>query len=186
MVDTEPMSHRAQQIWRDGRAVIAAKWYLRHADEVGVRVRLRGRPRIVNEGHMLIGERVQLVSTVATLELVADVGGTLEVGERTLINYGTSIYAGSLVHIGAHCHIGTHTIMMDNDFHRLEPERRLERPQSRPIVIEDNVWLGGRVIVLPGVTIGEGSAIGAGSVVTRDIPARSLAVGSPARVIRSL
>jgi maltose O-acetyltransferase len=75
---------------------------------------------------------------------------------------------------------------MDNDFHRLEPERRDERPLSAPIILEENVWLGARVIVLRGVTIGAGSAIGAGSVVTRDIPPRSLAVGAPAKVIRSL
>jgi len=75
---------------------------------------------------------------------------------------------------------------MDNDFHRLEPERRNERPDSAPIILEDNVWLGARVIVLKGVTIGEGSVIGAGSVVTKDIPPRSLAVGMPAKVIKTL
>ena len=75
---------------------------------------------------------------------------------------------------------------MDNDFHRIEPERRLERPESRPITIDDNVWIGARVIVLAGVTIGADSCIGAGSVVIDDIPPRSLAVGVPARVIREL
>jgi maltose O-acetyltransferase len=75
---------------------------------------------------------------------------------------------------------------MDNDFHRLEPERRNERPESKPIVLEDNVWLGGRVIVLAGVTIGEDSVIGAGSVVTSDIPPKVIAAGVPARVIRGL
>jgi maltose O-acetyltransferase len=75
---------------------------------------------------------------------------------------------------------------MDNDFHRMEPERRLERPESRPIAIEDNVWLGARVTVLGGVTIGEGSCVAAGSVVIDDVPPRSLAAGVPARVIRTL
>ena len=60
---------------------------------------------------------------------------------------------------------------MDNDFHRIEPERRLEWPESKPIIIEDNVWLGARVIVLAGVTIGDDSCIGAGSVVNRRHPA---------------
>ncbi|MGE3325818.1 MAG: DapH/DapD/GlmU-related protein, partial [Acidimicrobiia bacterium] len=112
--------------------------------------------------------------------------GRLEVGERTLLNYGTSITAASTVTIGARCLIGTLVTIMDNDFHRLEPDRRLERPDSRPISIGENVWLGTRVIVLGGVTIGAGSAIGAGSIVTKDIPPMSLAVGTPARVIRSL
>ena len=173
-------------MWDNGRAVLAAKWYLRGADQVGERVRLRGRPSIQNDGRMVIGSRVQLVSTAAKLELVAMEGGSLEIGDRTLVNYGGSIAAAQSIRIGARCLIGTHAIIMDNDFHRLEPERRLEWPESRPIVIEDNVWLGGRVTVLGGVTIGEGSCIGAGSVVVDDIPARSLAVGVPARVIRAL
>jgi maltose O-acetyltransferase len=75
---------------------------------------------------------------------------------------------------------------MDNDFHCLEPERRLERPKSRPIVIGDNVWIGARVIVLGGVTIGDDSCIGAGSLVIDDVPPRTLAAGVPARVIRDL
>jgi maltose O-acetyltransferase len=135
---------------------------------------------------MIIGSRVQLVSTAAKLELVAMPGGVLEIGERTLVNYGGSIAAAESVRIGARCLIGTHAIIMDNDFHRIEPERRLEWPESRPIVIEDNVWIGARVIVLGGVTIGEGSCIGAGSLVIEDVPPRSLAVGVPARVIRTL
>jgi acetyltransferase-like isoleucine patch superfamily enzyme len=175
-----------RQLWSDGRAVVTARWYLRRASSVGSRVRLRGRPIVVNQGRMVIGSRVQLVSTAAKLELVTLPGGTLDVGERTLINYGGSIAAAESIRIGARCLIGTHAIIMDNDFHRIEPERRLEWPESRPIVIEDNVWLGARVTVLGGVTIGEGSCIGAGSVVIDDIPPRSLAVGVPARVIRTL
>jgi maltose O-acetyltransferase len=172
--------------WHDVTQVAAAKWYLRHVDEVGTRVRLRGRPIVRNNGRMVIGSRVQLVSTAATLELMTVAGGQLEIGERTLLNYGGSICAAGLVRIGPRCLIGTHAIIMDNDFHRLEPERRLEPPRNRPVFIGENVWIGARVIVLPGTTIGDGSCIGAGSVVSGDIPARSLAVGVPAKVIREL
>ena len=77
-------------------------------------------------------------------------------------------------------------MMLDNDFHRVEPERRLERPPSKPIIVEDNVWIGARVIVMAGVTVGEDSCVGAGSVVTSDVPPRTLAAGVPARVIREL
>lgn len=177
---------KPRQVWDDGRAVLRARWYLRKASRVGTRVRLRGRPIISNHGTMNIGSRVQLVSTAAKLELVAMEGGTLDIGERTLVNYGGSIAAAQSIRIGARCLIGTHAIIMDNDFHRIEPERRYEWPESRPIVIEDNVWLGARVIVLGGVTIGEGSCIGAGSLVIGDIPPRSLAAGVPAKVIRTL
>lgn len=76
--------------------------------------------------------------------------------------------------------------MMDNDFHSLKPEGRTEQPDSALIFLEENVWIGARVIVLRGVTIGRGSVVGAGSIVNRDIPPRSLAVGVSARVIRKL
>lgn len=170
----------------DVRAAIRAQWALRSATDVANTVRLRGRPFVRNEGTMTIDDRVQLVSTVATLELACVDGARLEIGARSFVNYGTSIAAYELVRIGPDCLIGTHCLLIDNEFHRLEPDRRLERPPSRPIILEENVWLGARVIILPGVTIGAGSAVGAGSVVTRDIPPRSVAAGVPARVIRRI
>jgi len=180
------MSAAPARLWSDARSSLAARWYLRDADVVGPRVRVRGRPVVKNWGRMVVGDRAQLVSTIATLELVTMKGGTLEIGSRTLLNYGGSIAAYERVTIGERCLIGTHAIIIDNDFHRMEPERRLEVPPSRPISIGDNVWLGARVIVLGGVSIGADSCIGAGSVVIEDVPPRSLAVGVPARVIRHL
>lgn len=177
---------KLQQTWQNGWAVLRARWYFRHATQLGARVRVWGKPSIVNNGTIVIGDRVRLNSTIATLELAADTNGRLEIGAGTFINYGCSIAATQLIQIGPNCNIGTYVIMMDNDFHRLEPERRNERPASAPIILEENVWLGARVIVLRGVKIGTGSVVGAGSVVARDIPPRSLAAGVPARVIRSL
>ena len=176
----------ANELWWNARYVARAKWSLRHVNRVGRRVRVQGRPFVINAGHMVIGERVRLISTVATLELVTEAGGALEIGERTLVNFGCSLVATELVRIGADCHIGPYTMMLDNDFHRVEPERRLERPPSAPINVEDNVWLGARVIVMPGVTIGKDSCVGAGSVVTADVAPRTLVAGVPARIIREL
>ncbi|MBK5222609.1 MAG: acyltransferase [Acidimicrobiia bacterium] len=187
--NARPRSARAalRDVWPNARSVVGARWYLRHATDIGPRVRVTGRPVVRNWGGTLtVGDRVQLISTITPIELAVTAGGTLAIGARTLVNYGTSIAASLEVRIGERCQLGTYTLLMDNDFHRLEPERRLERPESAPIIIGDDVWLAARVIVLPGVTIGEGSVIGAGSVVTRDIPTRSLAAGAPARVIRSL
>jgi maltose O-acetyltransferase len=71
--------------------------------------------------------------------------------------------------------------------HPLEPEaRRAKLEAAKPITIGSNVWLGGGVIVLPGVSIGENTVVGAGAVVTRNLPANVVAVGNPARVIRHL
>jgi acetyltransferase-like isoleucine patch superfamily enzyme len=141
---------------------------------------------VANHGTMRIGARVRLVSTVATLELIVGSGGTMEIGESVFINYGCSIGATMLVRIGARSSLGPHVMIMDNDFHQLDPERRNEVPPSAPVVLGENVWLGARVIVLRGVTIGDGSVIGAGSVVAKDVPPRTVAGGIPAKVIRSL
>lgn len=179
------MSTSFQHTWEHGLAALRARWYLRKANTLGSKVRVWGRPSVKNWGTLIIGDRVRLVSTIATLEIAVQ-DGTLEIGEGSYINYGCSIGASKLVRIGANCNIGTYVMMIDNDFHRLEPERRNERPESEAIILGDNVWLGARVIVLRGVTIGSDSVVGAGSVVTRDIPPRSLAAGVPAKVIRKL
>ncbi len=178
--------YNIKHLWDNGRAVLRAHWYFRRATKLGARVRLWGRPAIENHGTMIIGDRVRLVSTIVPLELVTGKQGRLEIGTSAFINYGCSIAATQLIRIGPRCNIGTYVIMMDNDFHRIEPERREEMPPSAPIILEENVWLGARVIVLRGVTIGAGSVVAAGSVVTRDIPPRSLAAGLPARVIRQI
>ncbi|HWG24207.1 sugar O-acetyltransferase [Actinospica sp.] len=118
--------------------------------------------------------------------LYVDYGTHLSVGARTFINYNFTALDVAAIVIGQDCQIGPNVQLL-TPVHPLEAQPRRDRLEAaRPITIGDNVWLGGGAIVCPGVTIGDDSVIGAGSVVTRDIPARSLAVGSPARVIRSL
>ena len=170
----------------DGMAVARAHWHLRKISHIGKRVRLRGRPVINANGSIIVHDRVQLVSDVARLELGTGEGGVLEIGARSLINYGCSIAALDRVTIGERCLIGPHCMIIDSAFHDIDPDRRLDPPAADPIVIGNNVWLGARVIVLPGVTIGENSVIGVGSVVTHDIPANCLAFGVPAKMIRTL
>lgn len=168
------------------RAVLGARWYLRRAERTGARCRVWGRPWVRVGGTLVIGERLQLLSRPWRTDLTVAPGATLEIGDRVYINHGCSIGAASYIRIGSNCNLGTQVQLMDSDWHRLEPERRHERPEPRPIVLGENVWLGARVLVLSGVTIGDGSVVGAGSVVVSDIPPRSLAVGSPARVVREL
>ena len=171
---------------RAARGMRQARWSLRKATNLGSRVRVKGRPRVVNDGVLNVGERVRIVSTVATTELVVSRYGKMEIGVSTFINYGCSITASCSVHIGANCNIGTHVMMMDNEFHRIEPERRNETPESAAIHLGDNVWVGGRAIILSGVTIGDDSVIGAGSIVTSNVPPRSIAAGVPAKVLRAI
>jgi maltose O-acetyltransferase len=118
--------------------------------------------------------------------LYVDYGTYITVGARTFVNYNFTALDVAPIALGADCQIGSNVQLL-TPVHPLEAGPRRDRLEAaRPITVGDNVWLGGGVIVCPGVTIGDDSVIGAGSVVTRDIPAGSLAVGSPARVIREL
>ncbi|MFH0815363.1 MAG: DapH/DapD/GlmU-related protein [Methanobacteriota archaeon] len=106
-------------------------------------------------------------------------GAELHMGNGTLVNMRTSISVIKKVSIGSDCLIAAEVAIRDNDGHRLEGTEWVE-----PVTIGNKVWLGYRVTVLKGVTIGDGAVVAAGSVVTSDMPARSLAAGNPARVIR--
>jgi maltose O-acetyltransferase len=172
--------------WDNAMAVVRARWYLRGADELGSRVRVWGRPAVTASGTLRVADRVRIFAVPARTELSVQHGATLDIGSRTFINYGCSISAAELVRIGPRCNIGSHVIIMDNDFHSLDPEHRLDIPPSAPIIVEENVWIGVRATVLRGVTIGAGSVVAAGSVVTKDVPPRTLVGGLPAKVIREL
>jgi maltose O-acetyltransferase len=179
-----PVAHLLRLL-RDPRSiwgVVNARWHLRRAATLPVTVRLFGRARASGKGAIVIGDRVLLLGTTVPFEVVAHRGGRVQIGRQTFINYGVSISAHESVVVGDQCQIGQYCIIQDNDYHDIEEKWRL--PPSAPIVIEDRAWLGARVIVLKGVRIGHDAVIGAGSVVTRDIPPRTIAAGAPARVIR--
>jgi len=159
-----------------------ARIRLRSAQRMGRRVTLRGRPAISNEGTLTLGERVRLVSTVAQLELVTLPGGHLEIGDNVFINYGSSLVASSHVKIGNDALIGTHVMVMDCDFHRVEDKSW--DTEGQPIIVEERAWLGNRSIILKGVTIGREAVVAAGSVVTKDVPPRTVVAGVPAKVVR--
>jgi maltose O-acetyltransferase len=164
--------------------VLNAKIAFRKATHVGKFVQLLGKAKVgAWGGDIYIHDKVIIDSSTAKVEIVSNEGGRLEIGEGTYINYGVSIAANSSIKIGKKCNIGTYCIVIDSDYHGIED--RDNPPPPQPVVLEDNVWLGARVIVLKGVTIGKDSVIGAGSVVTKNIPPRSVAVGLPAKVIKT-
>lgn len=113
-------------------------------------------------------------------------GAVLEIG-RNFGMTGGSICAATRVTIGDNVAVGANCVITDTDFHPLHPRTRLLEPQngqSALVVIGNNVFIGMNSIVLKGVTIGENSVIGAGSVVSRSIPSDSIAAGSPAVILR--
>jgi maltose O-acetyltransferase len=118
--------------------------------------------------------------------LQMDYGYRTTIGSRTFVNVNCVVLDVAEVRIGEDCQIGPNVQLL-TPTHPLDPELRRARWEGgEPITIGDNVWLGGGVIVLPGVTIGSDSVVGAGAVVTKDVPARTVVVGNPARSIRRL
>lgn len=118
--------------------------------------------------------------------LRVDYGSRVHIGAGTFVNYDCVMLDVAPIRIGARCQIAPRVQLLTAT-HPLDPDaRRAGWESGAPITIGDNVWLGGGVIVCPGVTIGDDTVVGAGAVVTRDLPAGVLAVGVPARVLRGI
>lgn len=118
-------------------------------------------------------------------------GAKLTIGDWSGISRGC-LWATDNISIGNHVNIGANCVIMDGDMHNTNWRLRHNDRQfgqsvpfkKRPIVIEDDVWLGANCLILKGVTIGANSIVGAGSVVTKDIPADCIAAGNPCKIIK--
>lgn len=151
----------------------------RHFNRAGLVVHAGGgpRPRIENKGWL----ETPMCTLWSGVRLEVAKGARLTIGKGTYLNRNSVVVCHERVSIGAGCKIAYDVIIMDTDEHRVPGGGSI----TAPVTIADDVWLAARVIVLKGVTIGEGAIVGAGSIVTRDIPPRSIAVGQPARVVRT-
>ena len=125
-------------------------------------------------------------SSVIRPPLYVDYGVHIRVGARTFVNFGLVALDVAEITIGDDVQIGPNVELL-TPVHPLEPgPRRNKLEAAKPIRVGNNVWLGGGAIVCPGVSIGENTVVGAGAVVTKDLPANVLAVGNPARAIREV
>lgn len=133
----------------------------------------------------------ELLGTVGTDTVLrppihVDYGSNIRIGSRCFVNFGLVALDVATISIGDDVLIGPNVQLLTPK-HPLDPGLRREKWEAAaPIVIGDNVWLGGGVIVCPGVIVGANTVVGAGAVVTRSLPADVLALGNPARVVRSL
>nr|WP_324253299.1 acyltransferase [Vibrio parahaemolyticus] len=166
--------------------------------EIGKKLELKGTPLIdiKDDCFLLIEDSVTLnsqnrgyhVNMHSPIKLYADrKGAIIRIGTNTRI-HGTCIHAYESITIGKNCLIAANCQIFDGSGHDLsfsDVENRINtRGVSKPVLIEDNVWIGINSIILPGVTIGNGSVIAANSVVTKDIPPMVLAGGNPAKIIK--
>ena len=167
-------------ILESGQARIA----LRSCNRVGRGARVSGRMRVENYGSIVIGDAFVGRSYFAPVELLAGPGATIEVGSGVWINFGSVVAARSRVTIGDRAQLGQYCLVADIDVPELVAE--VDAEEGRPIVIGADAWLAARVTVRPGVTIGCGTVVAAGSIVETDLPDRVVAGGIPARVLRRL
>ncbi|MCM1913104.1 acyltransferase, partial [Bacteroides ovatus] len=157
---------------------------------------LLGRIQIYNYGKVDIGRSFTLVGSSFYNPLCRNTGSVLRTEKNAILKIGDSVGVSSSViwsfkkiTIGNHVNIGADCIIMDSDAHALKAENRLsgkdvqERIES-PIHIGNNVFIGTRCIILKGVSIGDNSVVGAGSVVAKSIPANCIAAGNPCKVIK--
>ena len=130
------------------------------------------------------------------------VGGKIKVGNNAYIGAGTVLQAKECIEIGNNVIISNNVLVIDNNNHPIDPAKRLEMSacqdymtdelwtwkyaESKPIVIEDNVWIGRDARVLKGVTIGKGSIVALGAIVTKDVPPYTVVAGNPAKVVKQL
>lgn len=166
------------------RAVATARFHLRDVDEVGRLVRTLGAPRIENFGRMRIGDRVNLRSVVVPVELTTSPGAVLTIGDDTFLNYGASVGATGRIDIGARVDVGPYVMIIDTVFH--DPYDRARVPPPQPVVIEDDVFLGAKCSIMPGVRVGRGAIVATGSVVTKDVAPFTVVGGVPARELSRL
>lgn len=145
---------------------------------------IKGKLYINNSGTVHMGKRVRIIGKPWATQFTVEKGAVLEIGDNTFINAGVGIAACQRVTIGDDVKIGPRTSILDSTYHQLDIND--EEDLRKPITIQNNVWIGTRCTILPGVTIGENSVVAAGSLVNRDVPKNVLVAGVPAKIIRQL
>lgn len=117
---------------------------------------------------------------------MVDYGCNISFGDRFYANFNLTILDCGLVTIGDRVMCGPHVSIFAATHETEVQSRRDNIEYAKPVIIGDDCWIGGHVIILPGVTIGKGCTIAAGSIVTKDVPAWSVAMGSPAKVVKKV
>ena len=174
-----------RQILRKGLRVLRAMAFYRLR---GVRHRglpyIQGRlPRVNARGEVRVGRRFRVDGLQSQVDFGAGPRGRLIVGDDVFFNRGSTVYAAELVEIGDHTRIADHATVHDTNFHEIEEG---DPVRAAPVRIGRNVWIGRNAVVLPGVSIGDHAVVAAGSIVTRDVPERTLVAGNPATPRREL
>jgi acetyltransferase-like isoleucine patch superfamily enzyme len=147
---------------------------------------------IQDRGKLIVGDNV-LIDGKCSFTFAARFSEqpTLFIGDNSGISHGCNFTIGKKIVIGRHCRIAGDVWIFDSPGHPADPVARMAglpttEDEVKPVVIEDNVWIGRRAIIMPGVTVGTGSIVSAGAVVMADVPPNTVVLGNPARQIKKL
>jgi len=181
--------------WFKKLSLIIHKWYVKcyvepHLSHLGKK------PMIINPWYLElfgrpieIGEYVNIFSapdarTKLLIWSEAKGLGRISIGDCCLISPGVRMISANLISVGHSCMFARNVSIADSDWHDVYD--RVAMGPHKPVIVQENVWIGESAIICKGVTIGANSVIGAGSVVVRDVPSNSIAAGNPAQIVKNL
>lgn len=161
-------------------------------DKVGKSLWMEKLPYVVNKGKILIGDFMRLSGKLTinfNTKVFAD--PTLSIGNHTFIGHNVTFSIAREITIGSHCYIAGGVNIADHDGHPLDYQQRRDNlpPDKdfiKPVRIGNDVWIGRNAFILKGITIGDRSVVGAGSIVIEDVPADCVVAGNPARIVKKL
>jgi maltose O-acetyltransferase len=194
----EPLQNTA---WPSRRPTLSRVIAVLHGDVSGIRPRLLLvqaavsvvpritfgwlRPMLYRTVGLRIGTRTRIYGKI-DIEGAGGIQENVTIGEGCLLTTPLYLNASAEIRIGNRVTIGHHAMIITDGHEMDDPECRGGTRFSRPVIVEDGVWIGARATILPGVTLGRGSVVAAGAVVARDVPPNTLVGGIPARPIRDL
>lgn len=161
---------------------------LRGVGSLSVHPIVHSRVKIRNtNGQLSVGSLSELhENVVLSMAGASDNKARIQIGNRCSIWYGTVISAKQSVVIGDNCAISWNCTIIDNDMHEIVELEPVDKPSVAGVTIGSNVWIGANSMILKGVNIGDGAVVAAGSIVTKDVPARTLVKGVPAKPVREI
>lgn len=159
-----------------------ARFLLSNA-QLGRWVTVKGRTMVKIQGNAIFHDYVAIWSTIEKSKILVREGASLEVGDHTRIN-GAHLGVKEKIQIGKNVRIAPYSLLLDSDYHDLS--NRQNEGRTGPIIIEDDVWVATRSLILKNVHIGQGAVIAAGSVVTKDVAPYTVVGGAPARFIKTI
>ncbi len=169
------------EIFTNGFAVLRGLTKRFYFNRCGKLLRVESGVRILKKNAKInLGDRVLLHRGVKLSAWGTSAHADITIGSNTYIGDRTEIHAGKCVRIGSGCNISWNCTIIDRDYHKLDSETEV----MKPVFIEDNVWICQGATILKGVRLGEGCVVGAGAVVTKDVPPHCVVAGNPARIVK--